>query len=845
MALPGGVQITGFLSPTASGDTYATHDALYGRDGLRNVDLLSDLDNISADRRRAGMIVGVGGFSGFASHYTLLPEGTGWTYTIADWGLAFLPASATTALVASAISNDVYTTGSTLVGSTLYFDTTAAASAYTADLSSLVVNDTFISGMTFNVGNYDLTIHRNDGTNFTESLSILATDMVVTGGTYEISTGVVTFTNNSGGTFNVSGFTSGMTDSFTTTAYTVGDVIQFDNNIQGSNLYNVDLSSVLTWSNVLSNGQTSGGNDAILTSGDLLKSSSGGGALDLRVFGTNNNVLLSSDSTAGFGFNDASLYLTPTQGGVFFSDTAATEYNSLVVTDEYATVWGNRNGRNNAVTAWVKTGATIFDNRIEIASTTGNITLTAGTGNIYILNPVATDNTLTSVLGRDSSDGKLRQINFSAITGNIGANFGNTYFVAPEGDDPTGVRGDILNPFQTISGARNKAVSEITGGTITGTTLIYVFPGTYTDEEMQYENGNFYFSPGARVEGVVRSNSGGTTTAMFVIGATPLHNPSYTANTCNVFGDGDFYLPESEDGDWNGSIFSITASGSGYFECHEFVVQQGVGIGVLDYGQATFRGAFLGVEESGYVATVRDYSDTVFDFQRIYNNTVGWPFLIRHGNESGFFGSCVINSGRIDAPSGWQAVSTLRMRPDSRLIMNCPIIQSVDNYVLNIQQGTGGVVDINGNLYGNKALISNSNTGGVLNINGNIETVSTAFEMNAGNNIDYRVNYNGDIKILSGTTQAIALNDGTLRLNGSIENQDISGSGTTYNGVSITGVGKLIVDTCKIITDNECITASSAKDIKVIHSLASNQNVNSNITNLITGSNIIIDSEVE
>ena len=113
MALLGGVQITGFLSPTASGDTYATHDALYGRDGLRNVDLLSDLDNIPADRRRAGMIVGVGGFSGFASHYTLLPEGTGWTYTIADWGLAFLPASATTALISGSTGPFEYNTGTT------------------------------------------------------------------------------------------------------------------------------------------------------------------------------------------------------------------------------------------------------------------------------------------------------------------------------------------------------------------------------------------------------------------------------------------------------------------------------------------------------------------------------------------------------------------------------------------------------------------------------------------------------------------------------------------------------------------------------------------------------------
>lgn len=39
-------------------------------------------------------------------------------------------------------------------------------------------------------------------------------DITVTGGTYNTSTGVVTFYNNTGGTFNVSGFITGFTDSF-------------------------------------------------------------------------------------------------------------------------------------------------------------------------------------------------------------------------------------------------------------------------------------------------------------------------------------------------------------------------------------------------------------------------------------------------------------------------------------------------------------------------------------------------------------------------------------------------------------------------------------------------------
>lgn len=64
----------------------------------------------------------------------------------------------------------------------------------------------FITGTTFNTANYELTLNRNDGVNFTESLAILASDLTITGGTYNPVTGIATFGNNSGGTFDVTGF---------------------------------------------------------------------------------------------------------------------------------------------------------------------------------------------------------------------------------------------------------------------------------------------------------------------------------------------------------------------------------------------------------------------------------------------------------------------------------------------------------------------------------------------------------------------------------------------------------------------------------------------------------------
>lgn len=106
-------------------------------------------------------------------------------------------------------------------------------------------DDIYTTGLTFNPNNYNLSVSKNDGSTYVTNLAILATDMTITGGSYNINTGIVTFTNNTGGTFNVSGFTSGMTDSYTSSAYLSGETIYFNNNIQGPNFYNVNLNPVL------------------------------------------------------------------------------------------------------------------------------------------------------------------------------------------------------------------------------------------------------------------------------------------------------------------------------------------------------------------------------------------------------------------------------------------------------------------------------------------------------------------------------------------------------------------------------------------------------------------------
>jgi hypothetical protein len=79
-SLVGGIGVMGFISPKNINDTYAVIDPLYGIDGLRNVSSLDDLNSITYERRRAGMIVGVGDGE---VYYKL--KSTPWVFDITDW----------------------------------------------------------------------------------------------------------------------------------------------------------------------------------------------------------------------------------------------------------------------------------------------------------------------------------------------------------------------------------------------------------------------------------------------------------------------------------------------------------------------------------------------------------------------------------------------------------------------------------------------------------------------------------------------------------------------------------------------------------------------------------------
>ncbi len=122
-------------------------------------------------------------------------------------------------------------TGTTITGTTFYGD------------GQYLTNLPKITGFTYQPSgapSHSLFIYTNYNTGFSVDLSSLAADVTITGGTYNPSTGVIKFTSQGAPPFDVSGLTSGFTDTYvTSTSFndTNGEVTTTTNT--GSNTFTI------------------------------------------------------------------------------------------------------------------------------------------------------------------------------------------------------------------------------------------------------------------------------------------------------------------------------------------------------------------------------------------------------------------------------------------------------------------------------------------------------------------------------------------------------------------------------------------------------------------------------
>ena len=373
-------------------------------------------------------------------------------------------------------------TGGTVSGAT-FFSGGLSATTFSATTYLGLPLDIHTTGFTFNPATYDITIKGNDGINYSQNLGILASDMTITGGTYNINTGVVTFTNNTGGTFSVTGFTSGMTDSYTTSANLSGETIQFNNNLQGPNFYNVSLTPLLSDKFNISGGTVSGATK--FTNG-----------LTANTFSATTYLGLPTDIfTTGGTYSAGTAIFTNTTGGTFnvtgFSTSNGTTFTGGTVSG--ATNFTNGLTANTFSIIDPSTTFNIVGNifgQTSLISPTGAIVLTPGIYGVQV-NGAFPDLTVNGTITSGGLSGVGTRMVTASSTGLLSTQ-----------DIPNGFTGG------TVSGATN-FTNGLTANTFSATTYlglptdVFVTGGTYT-------SGNAIF----------RNNTGGTfSVSGFAIGS--------------------------------------------------------------------------------------------------------------------------------------------------------------------------------------------------------------------------------------------------------------------------------------------------------------------------------------
>jgi hypothetical protein len=364
-SLSGGVEVFGFISPSNTTDQYPVIDPLYGIDGLRNVDTLSDLDLIPTLRRRAGMLVGV---SGGTVYYKL--KVAPWNNTITDWELFELGSNFTggtvtgatiftNGLTANTISAttyenlplDVFVTGGTFSGGDIIFTNNSGGTFNVSGISSF---DTFVTGFTYS--NNTFTISQNSGSSL--STTINSVTGLTVGGT-------INSTTFSGGTFfgNGSGLT-GLTDIYVTGATFSGTSLIISRNESQPNI-------TATISTVSLSGALASVSFNIATTGSISASTFSGGTF----IGNGSGLTGITDFyVTGGTFSGGTLTLNRQNGSLIVTGFTSTDTFTTAFTYSNNVFTINRNQSLPALTATINsvTGWTVNGN----TNITGNLVVT-------------------------------------------------------------------------------------------------------------------------------------------------------------------------------------------------------------------------------------------------------------------------------------------------------------------------------------------------------------------------------------------------------------------------------------------------------------------------------------
>ena len=403
----------GFIAPTEITDEYPVIDPLYGIDGFRNVDTLNDLNNIPTLRRRAGMVVGIGG----GTQYYKLNPGP-WNGTITDWtifnsgggggtftgGTVTGPTIFTNGLTANtltvngvSITGDTYTTGGTYSNGTIdfYYNTGGGyqvVGLYTGQ-TSYVNSLTTGTGLSADTTTGNITIINTDPD---QIVSISGGTGILTGGTYpnfiiENSLPDQTVVLNNGSNISVTGtypnFTIDVTGLTDNDIYVTGFTYDNNNTFTISQNSGTPLTATI---NVVS-GLTVNGNETI--NNGKLTINQNNGVVGVDVVNSTEAMVQVQNS--------------PTEFSIFGRFTGETYiYSSLLVPIVFYTNGNNKRMVIDSI-GNVGIGTTSPSEKLDVSgkTKTTNLQVTSGATAGYVLTAIdSSGNTKWEALGSTSNE---------------------------------------------------------------------------------------------------------------------------------------------------------------------------------------------------------------------------------------------------------------------------------------------------------------------------------------------------------------------------------------------------------------------------------------------------------
>ena len=751
-SISGGVEVYGFISPSNTTDQYPVIDPLYGIDGLRNVNTLSDLDLIPILRRRAGMLVGV---SGGTVYYKL--KDVPWNNTIADWEIFELGSNFT---------------GGTVMGATI-FTNGLTANTISATTYLNLPTDVFVTGGSYSNG--VATFSNNTGGTFNVIGFFTGnTDNFITGGTFNKNTETLTLTNVSGGTISISGFS----DVFVTGGTYNNNTFTFTNNTGGT--FNVLFNSVtgLTSSGTIQSNIISATTyqnlpkDIFVTGGTF----SGGSIVFTNNSGGTFNVSgISSFDTFVTGFSYSNNTFTISQNS---GSTLSTTINSVTGLTSSGTIQSSvisATTYQNLPTDIRVTGGTY---------TTGTATFTNNTGGTFNVTGFVTGDTFVTGLTFNNSNYNL------TITRNDGVSFTDSLSILAS--DLTITGGTYNSTTGTATFTNNTGGTFNVTGFLTGFTDIYVTGGTYSAGTLTFTNtsgGTFSVSglpttttfTGGTVTGSTNFTNG---LSANTISATTYQNlPTDIRVTGATYSNNTFTFRNNTGGTFNvlfNTVTGLTSTGT---------IQSSV------ISATTYQNLPTDVRITG--GTLNKNTDTI-----TFTNNTGGTFNVTGVTDTfvtgaTFSGTSLIISQNENQPNVTANLSTVSLSGAlSSVTFNIITTGGISASTISATtyQNLPTDIRVTGGTYSNGTATFTNNTGGTFNVSGFFTGSTEVFVTGASysNNIfTYTNNTGGTFNVLFNNVTGLT-SSGTIQSNilsaTTYQNlpTDVFVTGGTFGGGSLT-----------------------------------------------------------